>query len=589
MDWQAWITLGVTSLVIATLALTRYSPDIIMVGGLAILLATGIVSPAEGFAGLANPGVITVAVLFVVAAGLSRTGGLDWVAQNILGRPKSIRHAQARVMFPVAIISAFLNNTPVVAMFVPTVVDWARKHHLGISRLLMPLSFAAILGGMCTLIGTSTNLVVNGLLMSEAGHPGLGMFEIAWVGLPCALVGMAYLLLFGRRLLKDRKPALNPTDDPREYTVKMVVEGGSALVGKTIENAGLRHLPGMYLMAIERENESIIAVGPKQKLQADDRLVFVGVVESVVDLQRIRGLKPATDQVFKLDVPRDARCLIEAVVSDSFPLCGKSIRVGRFRRVYGWVVVAVARNGHRLRQKIGDILLRPGDTLLLEAPPSFVGQQRNSRDFFLISAVQDFAPPRHEKAWIAVLLLAAMVLTVSLGLLDMLQAAMITAGLMILTRCLRGSDARGSVNWQILVTIAAAFGLGQAIMKTGLAAEIAQLLIGWAGRNPWVALAVITALASVLNGIITSNAAAVLVFPIALTAALEMDANILPFAIAIMITSAGSFATPLGYQTNLMVFGPGGYRFSDYLRLGLPLNILIWALAVGLTPLVWPF
>ena len=592
MSPDAWITLGVVALVIGLLALTRISPDLIVLGGLTLLLVSGVLDANEALAGLANPGVITVAVLFVVVASLRRTGAISWGAQKLLRRPKSLLDAQRRIMLPTAAMSAFLNNTPVVAMFIPAVCEWARKHDVAVSKLLIPLSYAAILGGMCTLVGTSTNLVVNGLLMSEAkaGMPeGMGMFDLAWVGVPCAVVGIVYLLLFSRRLLPDREPAISPTDDLRQYTVEMLVEPGGPLAGQTIGQAGLRHLPGMYLMEIERDGEAIVAVGPRERLRAGDRLIFAGVVESVADLQKIRGLTPATDQVFKLDSPRSSRCLIEAVVSGSCRLIGQSIREGGFRSVYSAAVIAVARSGQRIRKKVGDIVLHAGDVLLLEAHPSFITRQRNSRDFFLVSEVQDSTPPRYDRAWLAVTIMAAMVLAVSVGWLSMLEAAMLAGGIMIITRCLPASDARRSVDWQLLVIIAAALGIGKAIDKTGLAAALADALIGAGGQNPWVALAIVAAIASLLNGFITSNAAAVLVFPIAVTAADRLGVNVMPFAIAIMIASAGSFATPLGYQTNLMVYGPGGYRFSDYLRTGLPLNILIWATAVILSPLVWPF
>jgi di/tricarboxylate transporter len=589
VGWEAWLTLSVVVLVVGVLALTRIAADLVLVGGVALLLAAGVITPAEALSGLGNPGVITVAVLFVVVAGIRRTGAVGWIGSKLLGRPKSELAAQLRVMGPVAAMSAFLNNTPVVAMFIPAVTDWSRKLRLPASKLLIPLSYAAILGGSCTLIGTSTNLVVNGLLITDAKLDGLGMFEIAAVGLPCAAVGLGFLLLFGRRLLPDRRPAVSVGDDPRNYTIEMIVEPGGPLVGKTIEQAGLRQLTGLYLMEIDRNGDVLPAVGPEETLRGGDRLVFVGIVESVTELRKTKGLKPATDQTFKLDVPAGSRCLIEAVVSDTCPLVGRSIREGRFRSMYNAVVIAVARTGQRVHKKIGDIVLRPGDTLLLEAHGSFADQQRNSRDFYLVSAVQDSSPPRHEKAPLAMGILAAMVTVVALGWLDMLVAAMLAAGLLILTRCLHGSEARRSVDWHVLIAIAAAFGIGRAIAGTGLAERFAGAVISAAGDRPWAALAVVAALASLLNGFVTSNATAVLVFPLAVSTANDLNVSVMPFAIAVMVASAGSFATPLGYQTNLMVYGPGGYRFGDYLRAGAPLNLLVTATAVALAPLFWPF
>jgi di/tricarboxylate transporter len=474
-------------------------------------------------------------------------------------------------------------------MFLPAVTDWARQNRLPLSKLLIPLSYAAILGGTCTLIGTSTNLVVNGLLGSQTRMPGLGMFDITWVGLPAAMVGIAYLLLLGRWLLPDRRPVMNELEDPRQYTVEMRVEPTSPLAGKTIEDAGLRHLPGMYLVEIERDGELLPAIAPHHRLKANDRLVFAGIVDSVVDLQRFRGLVPATDQIFKLGIPRPERCLVEAVVSDSFPLVGQSIREGRFRNLYNAAVIAVARQGERVRKKIGDIVLRPGDTLLLEADPSFVDRQRNSRDFFLVSRLPNSQPLRHDRALLAMGILAAMVTAVTLGWVSMLEGAMIAAGLMLLTRCVSGAAARSSVDWRVLVAIAASFGLGRALEKTGAAHFVAENLIALARGDPWRTLAVVYLVTMVFTELITNNAAAVLVFPIALSTAQALGVSFMPFTVAIMMAASASFSTPIGYQCNLMVYGPGGYRFTDYLRVGVPLNLLVAAVTVLLAPLVWHF
>jgi di/tricarboxylate transporter len=489
----------------------------------------------------------------------------------------------------VAAASGFMNNTPVVAMFLPAVIDWARQNRLPVSKLLIPLSYASILGGTCTLIGTSTNLVVNGLLISHAGLPGLGMFDISRVGLPAALIGIAYLLLLGRWLLPDRRPVMDPQDDSRRYTVEMLVQSASPLVGKSVEEAGLRHLPGMYLVEIERDGEVFPAIAPHQRLKADDRLVFAGILDSVVDLQRFRGLVPATDQVFKLDVPRPERALVEAVVSDSGPLVGKSIREGRFRNVYNAAVIAVARNGERVQKKIGDIVLRPGDTLLLEADPSFVERQRNSRDFFLVSRLENTHPLRHERALAAMAILAAMVAVVSVGRVSMLQGALVAAGLMLVTRCVTGGAARAAVDWQVLITIAASFGLGSALEKTGAAQHIAENLIALAQGSPWGTLAVVYLVTMLFTELITNNAAAVLVFPIALSTSASLGVSFMPFAIAIMMAASASFSTPIGYQCNLMVYGPGGYRFTDYFRVGIPLNLLMAAVSLAIVPRVWGF
>ncbi len=589
MGWQAYAACGIVGAVVAALALTRISPDAILVGGVTALLVSGILTPGEALAGLAKEGMVTVGVLYVVVAGIRATGGMTWIVQTLLGRPRSVLAAQGRVMGPVAAMSAFLNNTPIVAMMIPAVSEWARKHRLPVAKLMIPLSYAAIFGGTCTLIGTSTNLVVNGLVISETALPSLGMFTIARVGLPCAAVGVVYILLFSRWLLPDRRPPISTSDDPRQYTVEMVVEPGGPLVGKTIEQAGLRHLPKLYLMEIERDGEVRPAVGPAEVLHAGDRLVFVGVVESVVELQKLRGLLPATNQVFKLNAARSRRCLIEAVVSDTCPLVGQSIREGRFRTVYSAVVIAVARNGERLREKIGDIVLEPGDTLLLETLPSFAAQHGDSRDFYLVSRMPGTFRPRYERAWVALVILGAMVAAVALGWLSIFKAALLAAGAMLATRCCRLSEARRSVDWQVLLVIAASFALGRALEKTGAAEAVAGGLIGLAGGRPWLTLAIVYAVTTFFTEVVTNNAAAILVFPIALAAAGSLGVSFMPFVIAIMVAASASFATPLGYQTNLMVYGPGGYRFGDYVRIGLPLNVLMGVVTVSLAPLWWRF
>jgi di/tricarboxylate transporter len=397
------------------------------------------------------------------------------------------------------------------------------------------------------------------------------------------------LLTIGQRLLPNRKPAISESDDPRQYTVEMVIDSDSPLAGKTVKKAGLRHLPRLFLMEIIRGDQIIPAVTPKEQLQPNDQLVFVGAVDSIVDLQKIRGLHPATDQVFKLDAPRTERCLMEAVVSNTCPFVGKTIRQGGFRSHYDAVVLAVARNGERLSGKIGDIALKPGDTLLLEAPPAFLEHQRDSRDFYLISDIPNSEPLQHEKAPLALLILLGMVILAAFNWLDMLQASVVAAVLMILTGCCAANRALQSIEWSVLLVIAAALGIGQALEATGAAATLAGGLISIAGNNPWLSLVVVHAATAILTEIVTNNAAAAIVFPIALSLSKTLDVSFMPFAISIMIAASSSFSTPIGYQTNLMVYGPGGYRFSDFLRVGVPLNILFGVISILLTPLIYRF
>jgi len=553
-----------------------------------VLLLTGIISPEQAFSGFANQGVITVGALYVVVAGLRETGGIQWIVQWVLGRPRSLSRAQLRLTVPVALMSAVMNNTPVVGMLIPAVSEWARKLQLPVSRLLMPLSFAAMLGGTITVIGTSTNLVVNGLLIERTGT-GLNLFALAWVGVPITLAGLALMILGNRWLFPDRRPVIGEITDPREYTLEMLVEPNGPLVGRSIEEAGLRNLPGGFLMEIDRDGTRLPAVAPQERLRGGDRLIFVGVVDSMAELQKLRGLAPATHQVYKLDGHRADRVLLEVVVSDTCPIVGQTIRDGRFRNRYNAVVIAVARNGEHLRGKIGDIRPRPGDTLLVEAGPAFLEQNRNRRDFLLINQLDGAATPRHERAGLALGILVAMVASATVGLLSMLEAALAAGALMVLTRCVTLEAARSSLDWPVLFTIAAAFGVGAAMETTGLAQTVAHGLTHLGGDHPWTQLAMIYLATALFTALITNNAAAVLMFPIAFAVAGDLGASPLPFAIAIMFAASASFATPFGYQTNLMIYGPGGYRFSDYLRAGIPLNLLTGAFALILIPLAWPW
>jgi len=554
-----------------------------------------VITPKEALSGFANEGMITVALLFIVAQGLSQTGGASYIAESLLGRPSTIGLAQLRLMLPVAGLSSVVNNTPVVAMMIPAVMDWAKRNQFAISQLMMPLSYAAIVGGACTLIGTSTNLVLDGMLRTyyQSGeYTGeiyqLGIFELAWVGIPCVIVTILYVYFFSPLLLpKGKKREAMQFADTRQYTVEMLVEPSSPLAGKTVEAAGLRSLPNVFLIEIQRSGHLITAVGPAQELHENDRLVFAGNVESVVDLQKIRGLRPADDQIFKLDSERSQRHLVEVVISNSFPQAGKTIKEGRFRSTYGAAIIAVAREGQRIKGRIGDIALKPGDTLLIEAGRSFERQQRYVKDFLLVRKIDDYSPVSHERMNVALAIFLAMIALATTGVLSMLEAAMLAAGAMIASRCTRAEEARRSIDWQILIVIGASIALGVALNKTGAAQTIAQNFVDIIGHSPYAVLAIIFILTASFSAMISNVAAAVLVFPIAAAISTELDISMTPITITLMIAASASFATPIGYQTNLMVYGPGEYRAVDFLKMGLPLTVLIGLTTVLLTPVIW--
>jgi di/tricarboxylate transporter len=586
--------MGVTLAVLAALLfglIKDRPPDVLFVGAVVLLAALGVIAPEDAFSGFANSGVLIVAALFVVAAGLRETGVMDYVGEHFLGRVETEAHAlflMAVVLIPSAMV---LNNTPKVALLVPVLISWCRKRRISPSRLLMPLSFLSILGGTCSLIGTSTNLVVQGLLIKSHLRP-MTFFEVGKVGFPCAVLGAIYMLTVGRKLLPNRKEMIEQLEETRrEYLVEMLVQPGCRLAGKTVAQAGLRQLPGLFLIEIDRDGVVVGPVGPDEVIQADDRLVFTGVVNTIVDLEKIPGLVPAADSHYEVSpVKHWGRRLCEAVISPSSPLVGEAVRNADFRALYDAAIVAVHRNGARVTNKVGDIRLRAGDTLLLQTGAQFTRAFRNKPDFYLVSDVEDSRPVRFNRRWLAVLIFLAMITSFVSGRVDVMLAGFLAAGAMVATGCISASDARKSVDFPVLIAIAASFGVGKALEQSGVAKLFAGLLVeGTRSLGPTATLAAIYFGTMVLNELISNNAAAALSFPFCLESARLLGVNERPFVMAVTLAASYAFASPIGYQTHMMVFGPGGYRFTDFMRVGIPLNLLMWIVAIVLIPWIWPF
>ncbi len=588
MTGDGWITVGVIVAMVVLMAANLAGPDLVLIGGVTLLLLAGVIEPSEAFVGFSNPAVITIAALFVVAAGVRETGGLDLAGRFVLGKPRAIAGGQLRMMFPVAGLSAFLNNTPVVAMFVPLVTSWARRNNFSSSIMLMPLSYAAILGGLCTLIGTSTNLVVAGLAEARDPTVEFPIFEIAKLGIPALCIGILFIVLASRWLLKDRESALQEFGRAREYTIAMRVERGSPVIGESIEDAGLRSLRGVYLYEIERAGRVLAAVPPSTVLREGDRLHFTGVVDSVVDLRKQR-IVPDTDQVDKITSQRD-RTLVEAVVGAHSALTGQTIRESRFRTIYDAAILAVHRQGVRVTEtKVGDIRLQAGDVLLIEAHPNFASKRSTDPNFALIAEVEDSAPPRHDRAWIAAAILVLMVVVNATGALELMTASLTAAALMLVTRCLTGEQARRAIDWTVLIAIAAAFGIAAAMDHSGAGAAIASNLMDLAAPFGRVGILVsLYTITAVLAAVVTTKASAALMFPIAAAAAEAQGIGLIPISYLTMIAASSAFSTPIGFQTNLMVYGPGGYKYTDFIRLGLPLQVLVGISTVTLIAILWP-
>lgn len=590
MPWEAWLTLVVVLGTVGLLVTERVSPPFAILAAVISLLTVGVVDADQAFSGFSNAAPITVAALYVLVTAVEKTGAMERLTAGVLGaRERSDTAILGRVLGATAGASSFLNNTPIVAMVAPAVISWARRHGKSPSRYLMPISFAAILGGLVTLIGTSTNLVVSGLLEQSGADP-MGLFEISKIGLPVAAIGLVMLVLIGPRLLPTRRaPSEEVGEESREFTVEMAIASGSSLSGRSVAEAGLRNLEGVYLVQLERRGHPRAPVSPEELLEEGDRLTFAGNVERVVDLQRIPGLVSAEQVHFPSAAEEQRRRLFEAVVAEDSPLAHSNLKDVGFRSRYGAAVLAVHRQGQRVPGKLGKLPLRPGDVLLILAGDDFKRRWRDQRDFLVVAPLDGGQPPSREKAPVVGLVTLALFALVTAGVVDILVGSLLAAAALVGLRVLTPFEARNSVDLNVVVVIAASFGLGEAIATSGLADQIAETFVGsFAGFGDVGLLLGVIVATVILTELITNNAAAVLMFPIAIATATQAGLDPRGFAIAIAIGASASFLTPIGYQTNTMVYGMGGYRFGDFIRVGFPLTILVIVVAVLVIPIGWP-
>jgi len=589
VGWEAWLTLIVVAGVTVTMARERLGPDLVMFAALCVLVVSGVVEPERALMGFAQPAVATIAVLLIVAGAVRDTGALKLISATILGKSSNKLVVFLRLVVPTAFMSAFLNNTPIVAMFIPVVRAHARKMGQSPSKLLIPLSYAAMFGGTCTLMGTSANLVVSGLLAQSGAEP-LGIVEIGRIGLPSSLVGIAYLATVGRRLLPDREdPIVTAQSEARDYLVELAVNRDSPLVGATVEDAGLRALPELFLVELRRRDGRVFnPVAPEMVLMPGDHLVFTGVADSVEDLiSQFPGLRAAVGD--DLDMIED-RQLFEVVISHRSPLVGRTVRESDFRRTFDAAILAVHRSGERIQDKIGDIVLQPGDTLILSASPGFRRSWSKSVAFYLVSELRAEPPRRYRRARIVLATAVGMVLVPALTGVSLLVAAMGAMVLLLGTNCIGLRTARSSVNWTVIVLISSAFGVAEAMESSGAASSLARLLLQLTEPlGPRATLAAVYVLGVAMASFISNAAAAALLFPVAMMAADLGGHDARPFAIALAMSASAGFSTPIGCAPNMLIYGPGGYRYLDFTKVGLPLNLVFAVIAVIGIPLVWPF
>ncbi|MEE9168351.1 MAG: SLC13 family permease [bacterium] len=585
MSFDFWYTLILILLMSVFLMKEWIETEVVFFAVLMLLIVGNVITIDEAFAGFSNEGMLAIGLLFIVSGALSKTGALTYLNVLFFGEAKtSIMRKLFRSLLPISVISAVMNNTPVVSLFIPAVHSWAEKHHISPSKLFIPISYAAILGGMCTLIGSSTNLVIHGLMI-EKGLPGLSFFEISWIGVPIAIIGITFISMVGHYLLPDRKePMIELGEKTREFVIELKVTHEYKDIGKSIEDAGLRHLTGLFLFQIERAGQIIAPAEPQEEICLDDRLFFTGIPKTILELQKTPGLQLIKESTFDLkQYDSDKIKTFEAVISPSSPLVGQNVRESSFRDKYRAVIIAIHRNGHRIRKKIGDVFFHPGDTLLLLAERKFRMKWYHSNDFYLISSAESIASKPQWQAYFSISVLVLMILLTVSEILPLIASVGLAVLVLVVSRIVSPSDARQMVDWKVLIVIASAFGIAAAVDNSGLAKFVADYLFE-VSRSMGVigGLACIFIITSLYTSLITNTAAAALIFPVAFSVAMEMNVDIRPFVIAVAIAAGASFATPIGYQTNLMVYGPGGYKFKDYLRIGVPLQILVGIIAVFL-------
>ncbi len=585
LSFHAWIVIATIILVFGLMLFTKLAPDFVFLGGMTILMVTGALPVDKVLSGFSSSSVVLVGALFVVIAGLVHTGVMQWIVRYCLGTPKSYNMAIFRLMTPVAALSSFLNNTTVVALFINVVKIWAKKLNVAPSKLLIPLSYASGMGGICTLIGTPPNLLISGFYMDQT-HEQLSIFTPTLAGLFCLTVGILATIAM-KKLIPERTSPEEALENSQNYTVELLVPSDAKFIGETLKDAGLFQVEGGHIIEIIRFDKEIISpVSEDEFIFGGDRLVFSGQVDEILKLRNSHQLVNAAHHVFSVNEVDSNRKLRMANVRFSSSLVGTRMVDTDFEERNNMVLIAIAREGERINQSPREIVIEKGDTLLLECPPRSKSESALTPDlqFFESSLI----PQEGKKTLTSSLILLAMIICSSLNIIPLLQASFLAAFAMIILRCCSINQARESIDWGLLMVFAGSISLGSAIEYTGIASKIAEGILSVCGSNPMFALAGICFAATFLTEFTSNTATAAIFFPITYQIAVTLGVNPLTFCVALMIAVSSSFATPIGSPTHMMVYGPGGYRFVDFMRIGLPMNFIILAADLFIVPLLFP-
>ena len=585
LSLAAWFVVFVALLVFVLQICTKLPSDFVFLGGMGLLLVGGVIPAAAILEGFSSSTVVLIGVLYVVICGLVHTGFLQWIVRYCLGSPKTYRKALTRLMFPVAILSSFLNNTAVVALFIGVVRLWAKRMKVAPSKLLIPLSYASGMGGICTLIGSAPNLLISGFYTKETGVT-LSIFTPTLVGLFCLVVGILSVIALSKLLPERQSPedALSGTGD---YTIELMVPTMSSLVGMTIKEAGLHKVDGGHLVEIIRvDHEVVTAVDDEEFIFGGDRLIFSGDIEKILLLRDKHQLVNATHHVFSLEEVESNRKLRMVTVGYKSSFIGSSMCDTSFEEDNNLVLVAIAREGEVVKGSPREVEMKAGDTLLLECSHRFKADSHSKYNLLEMDDTSLYKPDM--RTLYSSFIMIAMVVVSSLGYLTLLQAAFLAAFAMLACRFCTIDQARESIDWSLLMIFAGSISLGTAIQETGIAEVLSESILTLCDGNALVALAGICLVATFITEVTSNTATAAIFFPIAYQTAVDLSVNPLTFCIGLMVAVSSSFATPLGSPTHMMVYGPGGYRFSDFVRIGIPMNFIIWIANLVITLLLFP-
>ena len=585
LNLYAWITIVTVLGMFTTLLFTKLRVDTVFLAAIGIFLVTGVLDTKEALSGFSSSSVVVIGVLFVVVAGLTHTGVLQWIVRHLLGEPNSYGKAVVRLMLPVAGLSSFLSNTTVVAMFVGIVKMWSKKLGISPSKLLIPLSYASGMGGVCTLIGTPPNLIISGLYADKTGT-AMNVLATTIPGLFCLGVGVLSVIAM-RRLLPDRKAPESAFEATTEYTVELLVPSDNKYIGETLGDAGLFHVKGGSLIEIYRFDDVPLPVTEDEYIMGGDHLVYAGQIDEILELKNSHGLVSADHHVFSMSEVDRNRQLRTAYVNFGSSLIGTTIGGSTFEKENNLTLVAVARRGERIKETPRQVVLQAGDTLLLECPPRLnvnTNRLTSQLHFFESDQVVDIS----SKTLISAVVMITMVVLSALNVMPLLHCAFIAAAAMLLLRCCNMEQAMKAINWEILMVFAGSVVIGLAIQKTGIAERLALGILDVCGTNPIVVMTAICLVGTFITEFVSNTAAGAIFFPIMYEAAEKLGYEPYPFLIALMVSVSSSFATPIGSPTHMLVYGPGGYRFSDFMRIGLLMNLIILAANIFIVNVVYP-